>query len=398
MAYTKDYTIDAGPAGDTVKDVITVKIDGNIDAIFADLNTHEALTTGAHGVGSGTIVGTALTQTLTNKTLSGGTLTGSITADGLTLVGFTATLSGQTITNPTITGTVTWTTPQLTNPTITGATLTGTVTASGVTWVGLDINSMTNGTINGATLSGTITGTNATLTNATLSGTITATGVTWVDTPAATNLTDGTITNCTLTGTITGTGATLTNATFTGTITSSGATLLSPTITGATLANPTISLASSTNGDMWYQASGTVARLAKGTANAAMFMNAGGTAPEWAAGNKVIKFTRAHDATGGDVAYTGVGFKPSSLAIIGTFGGQPMSCSGFATGTDEYCIYQLSGTYTVADGVFTYLYTSGPAGQSSIVKSMDADGFTLTWTRNGSPGSGTETFYCLCIR
>lgn len=72
MAYTKGYTLDATPGGDTVKEAIVDKLDAlGIDGIFTSLNTHEGLATGIHGVGAGSIVGTTLSQTLSNKTISG---------------------------------------------------------------------------------------------------------------------------------------------------------------------------------------------------------------------------------------------------------------------------------------------------------------------------------------
>jgi len=45
----------------------------------------------------------------------------------------------------------------------------------------------------------------------------------------------------------------------------------------------TLALGSDADGDIYYRASGTLARLAKGTATHVLTMNAGGTAPEWAA-------------------------------------------------------------------------------------------------------------------
>ncbi len=71
MAYTKPYSIDSASGGDTVKEAIVDKVDKNSDQIVTDLNTHEALTA-THG-GSGAIVGTTNTQTLTNKSLSDST-------------------------------------------------------------------------------------------------------------------------------------------------------------------------------------------------------------------------------------------------------------------------------------------------------------------------------------
>ncbi len=70
MAYNKPYTVDPTSGGDTVKDAIATKVEGNATQIVADLNTHDVATTAVHGVGAGTLVGTALSQTLTSKTLT----------------------------------------------------------------------------------------------------------------------------------------------------------------------------------------------------------------------------------------------------------------------------------------------------------------------------------------
>ena len=57
----------------------------------ADIAVHAALTTGVHGVGAGVVVGTTLTQTLTNKTLTSPVIQGTVDpGTGLTLPAFTA--------------------------------------------------------------------------------------------------------------------------------------------------------------------------------------------------------------------------------------------------------------------------------------------------------------------
>lgn len=61
---------------------------------------HAILTTGTHGVGAGSIVGTTLTQTLTNKTLTSPTLTapvatGSLASFGGAWTAFTPTVTAQ---------------------------------------------------------------------------------------------------------------------------------------------------------------------------------------------------------------------------------------------------------------------------------------------------------------
>lgn len=69
MTYSRNTSINPNPYGDTTKQAIEDKLDADLTKIFSDLNAHEALTTGAHGITS-TIVGTLETQTLSNKTLS----------------------------------------------------------------------------------------------------------------------------------------------------------------------------------------------------------------------------------------------------------------------------------------------------------------------------------------
>jgi hypothetical protein len=172
MAYTRDYALDSNPGGDTGKQAF-IDLDADLTSIFTDLNTHEALTTGAHGVGAGTIVGTTLTQTLTNKTIQAATLTGAFTGTGLTLT--SGTIVSPTISAPTITGTVTasgatisaanYTAGTATNLTLSSPTLTSTVTASGATITG---GTTVNQTVQAATLTGTITCTGATISNATM--------------------------------------------------------------------------------------------------------------------------------------------------------------------------------------------------------------------------------------
>ena len=56
--------------------------------VDTEIGDHSDLTTGVHGVGAGSVVGTDLTQTLTNKTLgSGSALSDDLDADGHTITG-----------------------------------------------------------------------------------------------------------------------------------------------------------------------------------------------------------------------------------------------------------------------------------------------------------------------
>ena len=102
MTYSRTYTIDAGPTGDTVKAAIATKLDGDLTNAYTYLNAHDVATTNVHGLGTAYVVGTTTAQTLTNKTISSPTITGG-TIENPTLTG-TVDASGATISSPTITG------------------------------------------------------------------------------------------------------------------------------------------------------------------------------------------------------------------------------------------------------------------------------------------------------
>lgn len=157
-------------------------------------------------------------------------------------------------------------------------------------------------------------------------------------------------------------------------------------------------------GDIVYaSAANVLARLAKGAAGTKLFINAGGTAPEWTSGIKVGTFTRDMSAASGDVDYTGIGFKPS---VIIFFGGISLSFIntyiGFDDGTKGYALYNygysIPGQIAWRNTASILLATAAGVFQSAFIKTFNADGFTLTWAKNGTPGANTATMFYLAIR
>lgn len=113
----------------------------------------------------------------------------------------------------------------------------------------------------------------------------------------------------------------------------------------------------------------------------------------------VKTLTRVGNAASGDVSYTGVGFKPSALIMIskieakgGSIGFDNVTYQSMLwVGTDDGLGYNASGLAKVAS-------VTGN-GQTCFCKSLDADGFTLTWTLlGGGGGAGAQTYYVLCLR
>ena len=142
-----------------------------------------------------------------------------------------------------------------------------------------------------------------------------------------------------------------------------------------------------TAGDLRYCTSaGVDTRLGVGTIGHILSVAAGGTTPEWRAEtartNKLQVETRALDAANGDVAYTGYGFQPTSLIAFSAYGGQLASIGVADVNLSEQCLAKNTAAAGWTEhAALIYMYNATPAGASAVLKTLDADGFTLTWTK-----------------
>ncbi len=116
---------------------------------------------------------------------------------------------------------------------------------------------------------------------------------------------------------------------------------------------------------------------------------------------KIITVSRDMTAVTGNVAYTGCGFSPRLLTATGGVSGATsdrvtflgLIASGGAVGNAA-----IAGTVVLVNSNFIEAFETGLTnGQSAGVNSFDADGFTLAWTKTGTPGAGTATFYVSCF-
>ena len=114
---------------------------------------------------------------------------------------------------------------------------------------------------------------------------------------------------------------------------------------------------------------------------------------------KVGSFTRDVSTASGNQSVTGVGFKPKAAMFIGTNisgSGNTIAGWGFGDGTT------LGGVETNTAGFFSGNAAGGDnIGNYSVITaiaSLDSDGFTVTWTKVGSPASATCTVYYLTLR
>lgn len=116
--------------------------------------------------------------------------------------------------------------------------------------------------------------------------------------------------------------------------------------------------------------------------------------------SKVVGFTRDLTTATGMQAVTGVGFTPRAVITFGAVnlnGIMSIGVADSAFGGAALSAATTAGTYTFNT---TTIYISTAVGtdfQTALVQSYDADGFTLAWTKTGTP-SGTAQFYALCLR
>ena len=153
-----------------------------------------------------------------------------------------------------------------------------------------------------------------------------------------------------------------------------------------------------TKGDLVYaSAANVLARLPKGGAGLKLFLNAGNTAPEWASGVKIGNFTRDISLATGAVAYSGVGFKPSAIFLFETIAAVNQAGFGFGTTSDVFCAEVLNSIWNPQTGFILLIRASAGVDNLVALTSLDSDGFTLTYTKRGSP-TGTATIGYLALR
>lgn len=114
---------------------------------------------------------------------------------------------------------------------------------------------------------------------------------------------------------------------------------------------------------------------------------------------KTIQGTRAGNAASGDVSYTGVGFKPSSIIFIAyTAAGGGSIGHADDTAIVPRIFYRLeNGTTGFSSGACILLGDGAAGQQEGDLKTLDSDGFTLTWTLSGG-GVQNITFDAICLR
>lgn len=122
--------------------------------------------------------------------------------------------------------------------------------------------------------------------------------------------------------------------------------------------------------------------------------------------SKIITATRDMAAASGDVSYTGVGFQPTALVCLATHtsttaedgsGSVGFSDNAKNDGVIARYLQAEGGSQWITSAILVCIFSTYNRYQIATLKSYDADGFTLTWTKSAvSPaGTGYLTFLCL---
>lgn len=114
---------------------------------------------------------------------------------------------------------------------------------------------------------------------------------------------------------------------------------------------------------------------------------------------KIGTLTRNQTSSTGNVAYTGVGFRPKIVKFLASNGASGIvGTSGVDDGTTHFAMNVLSGSTAVLTDRSINASDAATWAQYGYIASMDSDGFTIAWTKFGSPPAGTITVGYEAIR
>jgi hypothetical protein len=116
--------------------------------------------------------------------------------------------------------------------------------------------------------------------------------------------------------------------------------------------------------------------------------------------SKVISTTRDGVGANADVAYTGVGFAPTSLQARMCVNGALFNSHGFGDSARTVNSIQqtAANVYYQSTTVMINYTDQNNWGQTATVKSYDSDGFTLTWAKAGTPTANTMQISIICYK
>ena len=152
-----------------------------------------------------------------------------------------------------------------------------------------------------------------------------------------------------------------------------------------------------TQGDLLYgSASNVISKLAAGTSGRFLKTLGAGANPTWSnLSYKANSFTRDISLTDSSVSITGTGFQPTLVVFIGCIGNSKVASWGFDTASSQFCIFSGSDTNFSFYNTRSCNFRSGSSSNETngAITSMDSDGFTILFTKTGSPTGTADLKY-----
>jgi hypothetical protein len=113
--------------------------------------------------------------------------------------------------------------------------------------------------------------------------------------------------------------------------------------------------------------------------------------------SKLVQFSRTAAAGAGDQAITGAGFTPTTIQIIGMVNDAAFGSWGWGdTALGEACMFSKGTTPVFTYALNCLVVESGSDKMHAVLKTLDADGCTLTWAKTNN---GADTYnYILFLR
>ena len=118
--------------------------------------------------------------------------------------------------------------------------------------------------------------------------------------------------------------------------------------------------------------------------------------------HKLGSFTRDTSVASGTQAVTGVGFKAKVVVFLMQHAATAGASIGVDNATTVFSIINnhngTANTWNNSGAESIFDVQSGTLDYRGHISTMDADGFTISWTRTGTTPSGTITVYYLALR
>ena len=150
----------------------------------------------------------------------------------------------------------------------------------------------------------------------------------------------------------------------------------------------------SAQGDVIYYNGVSWASLATGTSGQYLKANGAASNPSWATlpsdttAFKIGTFSRDSTTSSGTQAVTGVGFQPTQMIFFMDDDATAESSYGLDNGTTSTSVFSQTASAFNQGGSAIFDYEDVGKSYAGAVSAFGADGFTITWTKTGSP-SGT---------